>query len=390
VEKLGLDRIKEILNGQGYEIITSLIASDRALEPEFRAISDVDRLAHYHRDFRTLLHNFVNFADFYSPQRLAVFQAGVLYLDSRSTELCFRVDGPSPLAAMGKIYLAYCSCTRPGGATLTIAAAFTQGASDFLFVGRHGIFYDRQGNDWDAVVTSIVDNPISLRQAFWSPYKKFIRMIDEMAAKRAAAADAASNDRLGQAADKAVTAAANAAATNAVQNMQPAPPPAAPKKIDVGVVAALGVAVGAIGGAIATVSAKVAMMHWWQIPLLLLAVMLAISIPAVIIAWLKLRQRTLGPILDANGWAINGRVKINIPFGTKLTDLAVLPPGAKRSLEDPYEDKDAARRRRWFIILLFFAILIAGYVRLDRHYRGHYFWQDPPPPAPTTTEVPKP
>jgi hypothetical protein len=326
----------------------------------------------------------------------------VLYLDSRSTELCFRVDGPNPLAAMGKIYLAYCSCTRPGGATMNIAAAFTQGASDFLFVGRHGIFYDRQGNDWDAVVTSIVENPISLRQAFWSPYKKFIRMIDEMAAKRAAAADAASNDRLGQVADKAVTAAANAAATNAVQNIQPAPAAPPPKKIDVGVVAALGVAVGAIGGAIATVSAKIAMMHWWQIPLLLLAVMLAISLPAVIIAWLKLRQRTLGPILDSNGWAINGRVKINIPFGTKLTDLAVLPGGAKRSLEDPYEDKEAARRRRLIIALIVVLIAGAGYIRWDHNKRGHYFWQDPPPaaapaaPAPATppaapaAETPKP
>ena len=390
VEKLGLDRIKEILNGHGYETITTLIASDRALEPEFKAISDVDRLAHYHRDFRTLLHNFVNFADFYSPDRLAVFQAGVLYLDSRSTELCLRVEGPNPLAAMGKIYLAYCSCTRPGATTMTIAAAFTQGASDFLFVGRHGIFYDRSGNDWDAVVTSIVENPISLRQAFWSPYKKFVRMIDEMAAKRAAAADAASTDRLGQAAEKAVTAAANAAATNAVQNLQPAPP-APPKKIDVGVVAALGVAVGAIGGALATVSTKLAAMHWWQLPLVLLAVMLAISLPAVIIAWLKLRQRTLGPILDANGWAINGRVKINIPFGTKLTDVAVLPPGARRSLEDPYEDKAAARRRRLFTVLVIVLVLAAGYVRWDKHSRGYYFWQDAPPkpvvavPAPVET-----
>jgi len=381
VEKLGLDRIKEILNGHGYETITTLIASDRALEPEFKAISDVDRLVHYHRDFRALLHNFVNFADFYSPARLAVFQAGVLYLDSRSTELCLRVDAPSPLAAMGKIYIAYCTCTR-GAATMTIAACFTQGASDFLFVGRHGIFYDRQGNDWDAVVTSIVDNPISLRQAFWSPYKKFIRMIDEMAAKRAAAADAASNDRLGQVADKTVTAAANAAATSAVQNMQPAPPPAPPKKIDVGVVAALGVAVGAIGGALATVSTKLAAMHWWQLPLVFLAVMLAISLPAVIIAWLKLRQRTLGPILDANGWAINGRVKINIPFGTKLTDIATLPAGAKRSLEDPYEDKDARRQRRLVFLLLFVLLAAAVWIRWDHHSRGYYFWQDPPPPAP--------
>jgi hypothetical protein len=341
----------------------------------------VDRLAHYQRDFRTLLHNFVNFADFYSPERLAVFQAGVLYLDSRSSELCMRVDAPSPLAAMSKIYLAYCTCTR-GGATMTIAACFTQGASDFLFVGRHGIFYDRKGNDWDAVVTSIVDNPISLRQAFWSPYKKFVRMIDEMAAKRAAAADAASNDRLGQVADKTVTAAANAAATNAVQNLQPTPPPAPPKKIDVGVVAALGVAVGAIGGALATVSARLAAMHWWQVPLVVLGIVLAISLPAVIIAWLKLRQRTLGPILDANGWAINGRVKINIPFGTRLTDVATLPAGAKRSLEDPYEDKDARRQRRLVLLLLFVLLAAAAWIRWDHSTRGHYFWQDPPPPPP--------
>ena len=63
-------------------------------------------------------------------------------------------------------------------------------------VGRNGIFYDRKGRDWDATITKIVDNPISLRQAFWSPYKKFVRMIEEQVAKRAAAAEAASTARL--------------------------------------------------------------------------------------------------------------------------------------------------------------------------------------------------
>ncbi len=378
IEKLGLARVKEIVAGPGRAAIADLVAQDKALEPEFKAISDVDRLTHYSRDMRALLHNFVNFADFYSRDKAAIFQAGTLYLDSRSTELCLRVDGPSPLAAMSKIYIAYCSCTRPGGTTMTIAACFMQGDSDYLFVGRHGVFYDRQGRDWDAVITSLAANPISLRQSFWSPYKKFVRLIDEMAAKRAAAADAASNDRLGKVADKAVTAVANAAATNAVQAVQAAPPP--PKKLDVGVIAAMGVAVGAIGGALATVSAKLADLQWWQYPLVVVAVMLIISLPAVIIAWLKLRQRTLGPILDANGWAINGRVQINIPFGTALTDLAVLPPGSRRSLEDPYEDKEAAAKRRQFIGLVVVLILAAIAIRVDHNRRGHYFWQSAPAP----------
>ncbi len=354
VEKLGLARVKEILAGKGREELARLVAQDKALEPEFKAISDVDRLAHYVRDMRTLLNNFVNFSDFYSRDKWATFQAGTLYLDSRSSELCIRVDAPNALASMSKIYIAYCNCTRAGCANQIIAACFMQGTSDYLFVGRHGIFYDRQGRDWDAVITSLVDNPISLRQAFWSPYKKFVRLIDEMIAKRAAAADAAANDRLLAAANTVANADKAAAERAKAAAEAPSTPP---KKVDVGAVAAISVGVGAIGGALAAVGTGLARLLWWQYPLVVIGLILVISVPAVVIAWLKLRQRTLGPILDANGWAINGRVKINIPFGAALTDLAVLPEGSTRSLEDPYEDKDAAKRRKFWTILVFLVIV---------------------------------
>ena len=107
--------------------------------------------------------------------------------------------------------------------------------------------------------------------------------------------------------------------------------------------------------------------------------MLAISCPSMVIAWLKLRQRTLGPILEGNGWAVNGRVKINIPFGTALTAVAKLPPGARRSLEDPYEDKEAVQRRRQFILVLLLLLLAAVAIRWDHNRRGRYFWQAEPP-----------
>ncbi len=387
VERLGVARLRELATGPGRAALARLVERDRELAPHYQALADVERLARYHRDLRAVLHNFVNFADFYSRDRWAAFQAGTLYLDSRSCELCIKVDGPNPLAGMGKTFIAYVSCTRAGAAAMTVACCFSQGGSDYLFAGRHGVFYDRQGRDWDAVITSIVDNPISLRQAFWSPYKKVIRMIDEMAAKRAAAANAAANDRLALAADKAVTAAANAAANAAVQQANPdvppppppPPPPLPPKKLDVGVVAALGVAVGAISGALATVGAKLADLHWWQIPIMAVAIVLLISLPAVIIAWLKLRQRTLGPILDANGWAINGRVKINIPFGTALTATATLPPGSRRSLEDPYEDKTAARQRRYLLLVL---LLVTLGLTAARWYE---VWPFAPAPAETTS-----
>ena len=375
VEKLGLARAKEILGGAGRAALDALIAADAVLAPEFKAISDVERLTRYHRDLRSLLHNFVNFADFYSPDRWAIFQAGTLFLDSRSTELCIRVDGANPLAAMSKAYIAYCTCTRAGSPPMVIAACFTQGDSDYLFVGRHGLFYDRQGRDWDTVITSIVDNPISIRQGFWSPYKKFVRMIEEQVAKRAAAAEAASS------AKRAATAEKNA-------NVDAAKPVEPPKKVDVGAVAAIGVAISGAVTAITLILGYVFKLEIWQYPLVLIGLMLVISAPSMIIAWLKLRQRTLGPILEGNGWAVNGRVKINIPFGRALTDMAVLPPGSKRSLEDPYEDKEAARSKRNAILLTVLVVLAAAaiWIRWDQSKKGRYFWE--PAPAATTAVAP--
>jgi hypothetical protein len=80
-----------------------------------------------------------------------------------------------------------------------------------------------------------------------------------------------------------------------------------------------------------------------------------VSGPSMLLAWLKLRQRNLGPLLDANGWAVNIRARINIPFGTSLTGVAQLPAGSERSLQDPYAD--AASPWPWWLLL---AALTAG------------------------------
>src|SRR5207247_10356191 len=87
VEKLGLKRVREILAGETRQRVAALIAEDKKLEPEFNAISAVERLVRFHRDLHKLCHNFVSFHDFYSRKDKAIFQAGTLYLDQRSCEL---------------------------------------------------------------------------------------------------------------------------------------------------------------------------------------------------------------------------------------------------------------------------------------------------------------
>ncbi len=359
VEKLGLARVKEILAGGSQKAIGELLAKDKALEPESNAIALVEKLVRFNRDLVTLLNNFVNFRDFYSKDKLATFQIGTLYLDGRTCELCVPVGDAgkhAALAGMAKTYLAYCDCTRPGGEKITIAAGFTGGDSDNLMVGRNGVFYDRQGRDWDATITKVIDNPISIRQAFWSPYKKLVRMIEEQVAKRAAAAEAASDAKVGAAA----TAAANVDKSAAVAK------PTEPKKMDVGTVAAMGVAVGAIGTFLTAIIGYLTGLFelpFWQLVLAVVGILLAISSPSMLIAWLKLRQRNLGPILDANGWAINGRVKMNVPFGGSLTEVAVLPAGSKAALDDPFAEKPAVWPK--YLLIL---VIIGFIVSLLNHF----------------------
>ncbi len=341
-EKLGLKRVREILAGKAKETITGLIAKDKALEPEANSIAAVEKLIRFRRDLKQLLVNFVSFEDFYSRQRKAIFQAGTLYLDGRSCELCVPVADAgkhAALAGLAKTFLAYCDCSRPSGEKMTVAVAFTGGDADFLMVGRNGIFYDRKGHDWDATITKVIENPISIRQAFWAPYKKLVRLIEEQVAKRAAAAEAASDAKVGAAA----TAAANA------DKAKPEP-----KKVDVGTVAALGVAFGAIGTmltAIVGYLAGILKLPFWQVCLAFAGLLLLVSGPSMIIAWLKLRQRNLGPILDANGWAVNGRVKMNVPFGGALTDVASLPPGAQPSFAVRYPEPPTALPKFIFTVI---------------------------------------
>ena len=316
-------------------------AKPAGLPAEAEGVRDLERLARYVRDLMPLANNFVAFRDFYTRQGKATFQIGTLYLDGRSAELCVAVNDAAKhaaLAGLSRICLVYCDCVRTGqngGEKQTIAAAFTAGDSDQLMVGRNGVFYDRRGRDWNATITKLVEHPISLRQAFWSPYKRLMRMVGEQLQKIAASKAAAVEGKLGE---------ATVGIGKKVDAPASAKPAAAPTPFDVGkfagIFAAIGLAVGAIGTAAAAMFTGLLALKWWQIPLALGGLMLLISAPAMVLAWFKLRSRNLGPILDANGWAVNARARINIPFGTSLTQLAQLPEGAERALTDPYAEKE--------------------------------------------------
>ena len=344
VESLGASRVREILSAGQKAALLELVSKDLALKDESDSIDEVKKLMLLYRDFYRLLKNYVIFTDFYArtPGVRADFEAGRLYVDQRCCDLCIRVSDMSKHADMAKLsgmFLIYCTCnSKKLGNTMDIVAVMTAGDIAALRPGKNGIFYDCAGNDWDAVITKIVDNPVSISQAFWAPYRKFWDFCVGLINKSAADKDAKITADLQAKAAAATAPAADGADSGKKQVFDIAK--------FAGIFAALGMAMGYIGTALTKLVTGIQSTPLWQTLVAIVVIMLVISGPSCFLAWSKLRRRNLGPVLNANGWAINSNVLVNILFGAKLTSLAQYP---KLKLSDPYRQKSSAWK--WWLAL---------------------------------------
>ena len=319
------------------------------------------------RDFVTLLRNFVSFQDFYAHRSKAllgrgadnespwaIFQAGTLVIDQRACNLCLKVSDMAKhntQAPDSGMFLIYCNCKHHAtGQTMQIVAAMTVGDIRNLKVGKNALFYDRRGRDWEAEVVKIIDNPISIGQAFWSPYRKLGDWVSGLITKSAAEKE-------------------NKSFAELTSKLQSTPKTtdkaAAPAPFDIakfaGIFAAIGMAVGYIGSFLtnlATGVKSIATTAWWALPVAIISLLLVVSGPSMILAWMKLRKRNLAPLLNANGWAINADAIVNVLFGNTLTEKAQFPIV---KLHDPHaKSKKLSKGNKWAIAIAAILIIIAA------------------------------
>ena len=340
-------------------------ANAKALADAQAQYRPLEKLLLLNRDFYTLLRNFVSFQDFYAKRNKlgllgrgasdeapwAIFQAGTLVIDQRACNLCMRVNDAgkhNTQAPASGMFLVYCNCThKPTGQTMQIVAAVTVGDIRNLKVGKNALFYDRQGRDWDAEVTKIIDNPISIGQAFWSPYRKLGDWITNLINKSAAEKETkAFSDMTTKIQDKVDNKSADGKAPEKMQAFDIAK--------FAGIFAAIGMAVGYIGSFFTSLATGIKGLGWWQSILALIALLLVVSGPSMVLAWLKLRKRNLAPLLNANGWAVNADALVNAMFGATLTEQAQFP---MLKLVDPYKPVEKiSKGGKWAIAI---AVVVA-------------------------------
>ena len=357
VEKLGIVKVNEMLQQDKKAALLDIVAQDLALKEEAENIEMVDMFLYMLRDFYRLLRNFITFNDFYKKDKTisAIFQSGTLIVDQRACRFCMKVENMgahNATAATSGMFLVYCDCTtKTSAAKLQIVAAVTVGEVGNLIVGKNAVYYDNAGVEWDAVITKVIENPISVMEAFWNPYRRMSTAVENLINKSAAEKDAKMMAN--------ATAKINAAPTSLpaapVEGADPAAKPAVTPPFDIakfaGIFAAIGMAVGMIGSALAALGKELFALTWWQLLLTFAAILMLISGPSMVMAWMKLRRRNIAPLLNANGWAVNAAAKISIPFGNTLTDVAKFP---KMKLKDPYAK---AGMPAWAKVLITLCIL---------------------------------
>ena len=268
---------------------------------------DEERVLRYKLHLLEFLENFVSMRRLYAADESATFQMGTLRIDGKEMSLCFHVASEaahSALSGKSNCCVLYLKLTRPSEkAERSVCAVVTAGAVAQLYVGRNGVFFDRDGKDWDAVVTKVVENQVSLAEAFWAPWRKLGEGVASTVKKFL-------DDKQAAAQKNVEAGTQNAQAGGAAMASS---------------VAAIGIGVGMLGAAAASLMAVLSSMTALQIAGSVLGLILVISLPSVILTWFNLRRRDLGAILNACGWAVNREMRFSMRLARTFTKCAKGP-----------------------------------------------------------------
>jgi hypothetical protein len=369
------DALRAIVGGPAPSALRALADEDERASEELQAISDLEKLALYQRWLLPLVNNMISFPALFSGKERCLFETGTLVLDGREMNLCVKVadvGDHKPLADQSNIFVLYVDCERAvGGAAerMTIAVGVTSGTQRGIAAGKRGVFYDREGCEWDAKVIDMLVKPISLFESAVAPFVKLRQLAADKASKLMSSKLDTIQTRATETVDARVTAGASAALNpnlpsaeaKPAETPKPAAPPqaAAPAGGTTGALVGGSIAFAAIGSALAFVVQTITSIDPVSGLLVIAGVVLSIMGLSGFLGWLRLRRRDVSTLLEACGWAFNVRIYLKHALSLRFTRVPPLPSGAvrERSVMTLVQAEEEPSSARWLVPL---AVLLAA------------------------------
>ncbi len=346
-ELLDFEKLRKYLDKKFGDAVRLIIEKCRATAVELDRIRGVEKLILYQMWILDLANNFVSFPHLYDSRRRALFEMGTLVMDGRRFNFSVKVNDRAEhmrIAKTSSMYVLYVQvASAPDKPKYEVAVPVTAGGKGNLCVGKRGVFYDLAGQECDATVVEIIENPISICEALVSPFQRLGRLLTG----KIEAISSAGEKKL----DTAVGTATAAPSGQAIG----------------GILMGGGVAIAALGSAWAFIANQVSNLQWYVVVIGVVCAMLAVILPTSILAFLKLRRRELSAILEGSGWAINARMRLTRRQGRFFTQRPSYPRHAK-----------GVRRVNWWLIA--FVVLGAAGLGLIQHFLQR---ADRPPQAPS-------
>jgi len=268
-------------------------------------------------------------------------------MDGRWFNFVVRVDDPaahSALAKLSNLFVMYLEITGAGDEKFTVAAPITSGTKGNIAVGKRGVFFDIDRKEYDARVTHVIENPVSLWEALAMPFIRLWRLAEGKIETWSGSAEKQLQTEFG----KSVEASAGKPTGTAPAGSLPAAPT---KTNSGGLFMGIGVAAAALGSSFAFVTKTLAAMPRQHVIAGFLSAAALVLLPITVIAILKLRRQDLSALLEGGGWAVNAKMRLNRSQRRFFTQKASYPLGA-----------EGTPTRRWLAgVLAILLLVVLGY-----------------------------
>ncbi len=342
VETLSLDKLQVWRESSYYADVGKLIEADQDVTRRVSAFSQLEKLLLYHGFLMRVINNFVSLSEFYSPDRRALFERGSAIIDGRWFNFAIEASDPAAHLAVAKtsgiftLYLKIEHRSDPAKA-YTVAVPATSGTRGNLSVGKRGVFFDIYGAEHDAIITHIIENPISLIEAVLAPFAKVGKMI------------MGKIEGLSTAAEDAIMKSADKVTTSAFSAPPPPPPPAAPAS-PATLLMSISISIAALGSGFAVLSKSFGEMSMKGRIYSAIAAVLIILGPIVLGGIIKLARQDLSAILEGCGWAVNQRMCLTGKLRRQFTE--------RRAYPDEAIGTPAKRSKKILLAVLVVALLV--------------------------------
>lgn len=312
VEPVGEELLRRYVSGDYRNSLNNLIQKDLEIAEKIRHISNLEKLILYQKYLMEFANNSASFANVYDPEIRSIFEAGTLVIDGRKITFTILITDPNEhkkTAQNSNVYLMYLDITgrHNEDKKFQIVAPITSGDSGTLRVGKRGIFFTRDGIEWDAEVIDIVVNPIGLLESIKAPFIKLTDSIKNQVEKFTKTRE------------------------SKIETTPVAPSSASMTR---DLLVGGGVAIAALGSAAAYITKAVSQVRIVHFITTIGVILLIVLAPSLIMGIIKLRRRNLSILFEASGCAINVRMRLTVGLGRIFTFIPPYPPGSKKKKLD--------------------------------------------------------